>query len=144
MITQVQIEGVIMKKYSIKTEYIIRNKVLEEIYDIIAIMGSEKPRLMIREEGDSLYTFEINPLMKLTSEITENHNIGNNKAMVTKILNLLKIHKFIDEREYFTHDLWSIPFKNGYYDVRANEFKENKYKIFFYQIPHDYNEDFKE
>lgn len=135
-----------MAEKGISKEYIIRNKVLGEFPDIIAVMGSENPRLMICENKESLYTFEINPLMKCISKLAEDHNIGNNKAVVTKILNLFKIHQFVDEKTFFSHDLWQIPFKNGYYDVKSNEFRSKEecpYKNFFYEIPHTFDIDLK-
>ena len=127
----------------LKPEYIIKNEVLEEFSSVISVMGSDKPRLMIRKKKSGLYTFEINPLKKAISEKVEYYNIGSNSAMVTKILNIIRTKCYVDEKEYFNHDNWLIPFKVGYYDVKKEKFFQITEKNFFYEIPHIYDINFK-
>lgn len=128
---------------NIKPEYVIKNEVLEDFPSTIAVMGSDNPRIMIRKNGDGLYIFDISKLKKFISQKVETYNIGNNAAMVTKILNHLKTQCYVNEKEYFSHENWIIPFKIGYYDVRNDKFEPIINKSFFYEIPHHYKQSFK-
>lgn len=62
--------------------------------------------------------------------------------------NIMKYIKFTTQfdRRQFCYDSYLINFHNGYYNARENKFYPNtefKDKLFCYEIPHDYNPDFK-
>lgn len=127
------------KEAKTKIEYVLADEFREKYPSIISVMGTENPRIMIRASEGGLFTFDISQLKIDLSKKIEEYNIPGNKAMLNKVLDIFKTQNYVDERKYFNHENWIIPFQNGYFDVRKEIFHQIHEKNFFYEIPHKYD-----
>ena len=98
---------------------------------------SDSRQLMLK--SGNIYTPNIKEFTKYLSEVCEEH-----KTSYRNVRNDV-LEKFRDtyifNRSEFSYDPYVINFKNGYYDIKEDEFikaEDNKKKIFFYEIPHEF------
>jgi len=117
-------------------EYTLSNKILEK-YDLITILG-----VVMTKSGNSYVPYEVQ-LRKFILEDLKEHNVSS--TIKNRVINNIKDITATEDEEFFTHEDWIVPFTNGFYNVKTEEFKSlwGGDKKFFYEIPHPYNEDFK-
>ena len=116
-----------------------------EFKDKVVSMADNR-QIMIRH--GNVYKQDIISLRKKVSEACEPYKIGY-RGLRDDVLEKFKDMNLFD-RKNFCYDQYLINFKNGYYDIGQDKFistKENNKqetpKLFFYEIPHNYDEKFK-
>ena len=111
---------------------------LMEAYDVISM--SDTKQLMAKR--GNIYTENTDAFYKELGEqlIDVYHGKSYNHKRRATLQYIEDSTKF--DRKQFCYDRWVINFTNGYYDVLRDQFtsdKNNKNKIFCYEIPHEYH-----
>jgi len=100
---------------------------------------SDSRQLMLKR--GNIYTSNIIKFTEYLSEVIDDYKTGY-RAVRNDVLEKFKDSHLFD-RNGFCYDPFIVNFKNGYYDIKNDKFvkaKDNKNKIFFYEIPHEYKE----
>jgi len=119
------------------SDWLLVAKELLEEYDIITMEDTEQ--IMIRR--GNIYTLDKKDFRNELKTKLEHVTLGKAyKSKKAEILDWIKDGTLFS-RDEFCYDDWLINFTNGYYDLRHRTFMphtENKDKVFFYEIPHEY------
>jgi len=115
-------------------------KIYVEVYEkygkkIVAM--SDSRQLMLK--SGNIYTSDITDFTKYLSRVCNKYKTSY-RTVRNDVLEKFKDSNLFD-RSQFCYDPFIINFKNGYYDIKKNEFiksKDNKDKTFFYEIPHKF------
>lgn len=108
----------------------LASKALEEFPDLITV----GKRFLCRK--DVYYEDAENEVSSFITNKRIEENFPQSK--INQAINTLKDLTRINEDEAFDFEKWVIPFKNGYYNIKNQIFREIPDKRFFYQIPHKF------
>ncbi len=99
---------------------------------IVCIAG----RLFYRNENQ--FIDDENLIKQKISLFIMENNLKSNTTNTKKVLDILKMQNYTKEDEFFTHELWVVPFLNGYFNAITGTFRFPDEKKFFYCIPHKF------
>ena len=115
---------------------------LRDEFDLINMDDTEQ--IMIRK--GNIYTFELNNFYDRLADLLVGLAKGKSYNHMRKTIIQYIKDKTRFSRKNFVFEKWLINFKNGFFELATNRFhthKDNKDKIFCYEIPHEYEKGFK-